>query len=233
LCDQIKLMSQYRVQEYRIYEGEWWFYCLTQGCQGSLVEYSLNDYENYADNFLNNSCTHSYDGCHLCGQSVEWGGYSGGSPISNSLVALLKNKHYMASTVILSAIIDNSLENLLWAALVDSGVDKESANKIADGRLNRKDIIKIATSLSSLKIKDITFASRNLVAHGKGFSRNEESYRIDLQEQIIQIRKWVEQILDGKTPNNFMPTECERWLLFMDHWSRWLVNYVDIQLLSK
>jgi hypothetical protein len=226
-------MSQYRVREQRVYEGEWWFYCYKQDCQGCLVEYSLNEYEDYADSFLNHFGAHSYAGCHLCGDGIVWGGYSGGSPISDSLVALLKNKHYMASTVILSAIIDNSLENLLWAALVDNSVDKARANNIADGRLNRKDIINMVASLSNLKIKDIAFASRNLVAHGKGFLRNEESYRVDLQKQIIQIRKWVEQILDGKVPNNFMPTECERWLLFMDHWSRWLVNYVDAQLLSK
>lgn len=204
-------MSQYRVREYRVYEGEWWFYCCKQDCNGSLVEYSLNEYENYADSFLNNFGTHSYVGCHLCGDGLAWGGYSGGSPISNSLVSLLKNKHYMASTVILSAIIENSLENLLWAALVDNGVEQGRANKIADGRLNRMDIISMVASLSNLSIKDISFPSRNLVAHGKGFSRAEENYRVDLQKQIAQIRKWVERILDGKVPDNFMPTECERF----------------------
>lgn len=226
-------MSQRRIHEHRIYEGEWLFYCTTDDCGGCLVEYSLNEYEEYVNDFLYNTPLHTSEKCHLCGYELEWAGYSGGSPISDSLVALLSNKHYMASTVILSAIIDNSLENLLWAALVDSGVDKGRANKIADGRLNRRDIVNMAASLSNLKIKDIAFGSRNLVAHGKGFLRGEESYRVDLQKQIVQIRKWVEQILDGKVPNNFMPTECERWLLFVDHWSRWLVNYVDIQLLSK
>jgi hypothetical protein len=226
-------MSQYRVREYRIYEGEWWFYCGKQDCKGSLVEYSLNEYENYADSFLNNFGIHSYDGCHLCGDGLGWSGYSGGSPISDSLVSLLKTKHYMASTVILSAIIENSLDNLLWAALVDNGVEQGRANKIADGRLNRMDIISMVASLSNLSIKDISFPSRNLVAHGKGFSRGEEIYRVDLQKQIVQIRKWVERILDRKVPDNFMPTERDRWLLFMNHWSRWLVDYVDVQLLRK
>lgn len=139
----------------------------------------------------------------------------------------------MAATVILSAIVENSLSNLLWSALVDSGVEASRANKVADGRMSRLDIINTAAALTDLEIKDISFPSRNLVAHGKGFIRNEESYRVDLQHQIIKIRKWIERILNGKVPDNFMPTECERWLLFMDHWSRWLVNYVDVQLLSR
>jgi hypothetical protein len=224
-------MSQRRIHEYRIYEGEWWFYCTTDNCGGCLVEYSLNEYEEYVNNFLYNTPLHTSENCHLCGRELEWAGYSGGSPISDSLVALLRNKHYMASTVILSAIIENSLENLLWAALVDNGVSKDRANKVADGRLNRLDIIKTTVSLTNLKIKDISFPSRNLVAHGKGFLHSEESYRDELRKQVVQIRTWVERIFDGKLPSNFMPTECERWILFMNHWSNWLINYVDTKLL--
>lgn len=226
-------MSQFRIDEQRIYEGEWRFCCCTKDCNGFQVEYSLNEYEDYADNFLHCTAAHKNAYCQLCSGTLVWVGYSGGSPISDSFVALLKDKHYMAATVILSAIIENSLSNLLWSALVESGVESSLANKVADGRMSRLDIINTVASLTDLEIKDISFPSRNLVAHGKGFMRDEESYRVDLQRQIIQIRKWVERMLGGRIPNNFMPTECERWLLFMNHWSRWLVDYVDLQLLNR
>lgn len=220
-------MSQYRINEHRIYEGEWYFGCDYQVCNGFLIEYALNDYENLASNFLYNTPLHVYERCHLCGRELEWGGYSGGSPITDSLVSLLKNNHYMASTVILSAIIENALNNLLWAALVDNKVDKNRANKIADGGMSRFDTIKMIRSLTNLQVKDISFPIRNLVAHGKGLTQSESFYKSELKKQVEQIRSWVGHILKDKHPSNFMPSECERWRLFMDHWSNWLVSYTN------
>lgn len=226
-------MSQYRVGENRIYEGEWWFSCTPATCQGFLVEYSLNNYEDFADNFLYSMPIHRNESCHLCGNGLEWCGYSGGSPISDSLVSLLQNGHFMASTVILSATLENSLRNLLWAALVDNGVEQRRANKVADGRLNRIDTINIIVALTDLPVRDIAFPARNLVAHGKGLTLSETLYKDELKKQIGEIRKWVSQILNGKCLSNFMPSESERWLLFMDHWSNWLVSYVDLKLLKE
>jgi hypothetical protein len=81
-------MSQYRLREQRIYEGEWWFYCTGKNHCGPLVEYSLNKYEDYADNFLGNTPTHAYAHCPICASELMWAGYSGDSPISDSLVSL-------------------------------------------------------------------------------------------------------------------------------------------------
>lgn len=228
-------MSQYRVNEQRIYEGEWWFTCENYGktCEGFVVEYSLNNYENYADTFLYNTDIHTSAVCDICNGALVWGGYSGGSPISDSLVSLLESQHYMASTVILAAIIENSLSNLLWASLVDNGTDAKQANKTADGRLYRAEIIKRISSITNLSVKDLSFPTRNLVAHGKGFLQSSETYKNELVHQIADTRKWVLEIPpSGNFPSNFMPNECNRWLLFMEHWSNWLVNYVTPKYLQ-
>lgn len=133
----------------------------------------------------------------------------------------------MASTVIISTIIENALSNLLWASLVDNDIEKGRTNKVADGYFSRFDTIKMIVSLTNLHIKDISFPVRNLVAHSKGLIQSENFYKSELENQIKQMRKWVEPILKYTKPGNFTPTECERWLLFMDHWSNWLVCYTD------
>jgi len=222
-------MSQYRVNEYRIYEGEWRFHCINATClNGTLIEYSLNKYEDYADYFLDGKSgpIHTNAWCENCNSSLEWAGYSGNSPISDNLVSLLENHHFMAATVILSAIIENSISNFLWSALVDNGMSYEKANNLADGRLGRIDSIHMLSSLTGFKIKDISFKSRNLVAHGKGFFLSEEEYQKDLSEQAEKILIWTEDIHEKIKPNRFNPTECERWILFMHHWSKWLIIYI-------
>jgi hypothetical protein len=226
-------MSQYRLREQRIYEGEWWFYCAGKNHCGPLVEYSLNKYEDYADNFLGNTPIHAYAHCPICASELVWEGYSGDSPISDGLVSLLENSHYMASTVILSAIVENSIKNLLWAALVDNGEKPKRANKIADDRMHRIEAIKKIKSLNNWEIEDITFPARNIVAHGKGFLREEQEYQNELREQAIKIRKWVEKIAKDRMPDNFNPSESGRWLLFMNHWSMWLIEYVVARYLNE
>lgn len=226
-------MSQYTVHEQRIYEGEWWFSCTGKNHCGVLVEYSLNNYENYANDFLYSTPIHTSARCPQCGSELEWGGYSGGSPVSDRLVSLLEGGHYMAATVILSAIIESSIMDLLWAALVDNGVQPSRSNKIAGGRMNRIEAIKTIESLTDWQIQDIEFPARNLVAHGKGFMYSEKVYQNKLHDQVIQIRKWVEKIARNKTLDNFNPSESTRWLLFMSHWSNWLVTWVDTKFLCE
>lgn len=214
-----------RLYEYRIYEGEWLFVC--RPCGTYLVEYSFYEFDKLADYFLSNMNFHATEPCHRCAGPLEWAGFSGDMPISESLVSLIENGHYMAATVILASITENAINNLLWAALVDNGVDKEKANLLANGRMNRADVLQMVRSLTQWPIKDIAFPVRNLVAHGKGFGKQEAFYRDELRKQVASICQWVERILQDVQPTNFMPTECERWLLFMDHWSSWLVSYME------
>jgi hypothetical protein len=163
----------------------------------------------------------------MCAGPLEWAGFSGDIPISESLVSLMKNGYFMVATVILASITENTINNLLWAALVDSGIEKGKANSLTNGRMNRGDAIEMIRSLTQWPVKDIAFPVRNLVAHGKGFGKQEVFYREELGEQATSIRQWVERILKEVQPKNFMPTECERWLLFMNHWSSWLVSYLE------
>jgi hypothetical protein len=225
-------MSQYRVNEHRIYEGEWRFVCFPD-CKGFLVEFSFDKYDNKAGQFLYNTPIHTCERCHLCNRELEWEGYSGGSPISDRLVSLLEGRHFMVSTVLLAAMVENALRNLLWAVLVDNGVDMQRANRVADGRMSRMDTIRTINALADLKVKDIAFPVRNLVAHGKELTRPQSKYEDDLRTQIAQIRRWVNHIREGQNPSNFMPSECERWLLFMSHWSYWLDSYVFKKLLVE
>lgn len=228
-------MSQRRTfKGYRIYEGEWVFSCINSSClNGTVIEYSLNDYEDYADYFMDSRGIHTTNLCEKCNSPLEWLGYSGGAPISDSLASLIKNGHYMASTVILSAIIENVISDLLWASLADSGVSQEKANKIADSRLGRIDSINIIRELTDIDIKDISFPSRNLVAHGKGFSNSEGHYKKELLLQFKKIDEWVKRMLKNRKVESFNPSEIDRWLMFIRHWSTWLNTYLKPVLTSE
>lgn len=222
---------QDRIYYRRLYEGEWWFVCQPP-CKGYIVEYSFCEIDRRADRFLTLTGTHSSEICHLCLGTLEWAGFSGDMPISDSLISLIKSEHFMAATVILAAVTENLINNLLWASLIDSGVDRQRANAVANGRLGRFDSLNIIKSLSGLQIPDISFPVRNLVAHGKGFGKHEAAYKEDLRTQIAQIVRWTAKIWKGRTPKSFMPTEIERWLLFLGHWTDFLENYVGQKLLT-
>jgi hypothetical protein len=222
---QEQLRVQKRLYENRVYEGEWVFAC--RPCSAYRVEYSFPEFDKLADFFLSNTGLHTTESCGLCGGPLEWAGFSGDMPISDSFVSLVKNGHLMASTVILASIIENAINNLLWAALVDNDMEKEKANNLVNGRLSRSEILRMIRSLTQWSIRDIVFPIRNLVAHGKGFGKQEAFYNEELKKQVAAIRQWVDEIRQQVKPKNFMPTECERWLLFMDHWSRWLETYAD------
>lgn len=152
-------------------------------------------------------------------------------PISDSLVALLKNGHFMAATTILAAIMENSLRNLAWAALVDAGVGKSKANSLVNAGISRAEALRIARSLTGIPLRDIAFPSRNLVAHGRVFGETEDVFRVEILKQVESVRKWVADILKYRQPGYLNPTECERWLLFMKHWSEWLKTLVQAEVI--
>src|SRR5438105_6483222 len=135
-------MSRKRIYELRIYEGEWVFGC-EPPCRGCLIEYSFDEYDGLASGFLPNTGMHATERCHLCSGPLEWAGYSGDMPISDSLVSLLRSNHYMAATVMLASITENLINNLLWAAFVDNGIDRERANAISNGRISRADSLRM------------------------------------------------------------------------------------------
>lgn len=229
-------MSQRRINELRIYEGEWNFFCPTDGCGGYSVEYCLSDYmcgrgdqfiHSDADRFLNTYAQYDSAWCPICKLPLQWVGYSGSSPISASLVSLVKTGHFMAAIVILAAITESAIQDLLWASLVDGGIEPGKANSIADGRLSRPIMVDLIKKLTDRPVVDISFPTRNLIAHGRGFLEDEEFYRAELKKQIAIIRNWVSKVLDARPPPNIMPTQVERWLLFMDSWAQWLVDYID------
>jgi DNA-directed RNA polymerase subunit RPC12/RpoP len=226
-------MSQYKgIRGCRIYEGEWSYVCQRCG-NGNLIEFGLSNYDQQAGHSLNNLGYHNYVRCEDCGSELVWEGYAGGSPVTDSLISLLKNKHFMASTVILSAIVESAIRDLIWAALVDNGIDWERANKIADGRMNRIDSVNFVADLTGLKVKDIAFPYRNLVAHGKGFEVAEDEYREELIKQVKKIKEWVDGIVDGRNVDNYRPSQIDRWLLFMSYWANWFESYSITNYLQK
>jgi hypothetical protein len=222
-----------RIYKYRIYEGELFFDCENSKCEGYLVEFLFWDADEIGKKLVKPLNQHRFELCQRCGNDLIWSGYWGDRPVSESIIALLNGGHYMSSTVILSAIVENSLNNLLWASLVDSGITRENANKFSDEKLSRHATIKRIHSITNWQIDDISFPVRNLVAHGKGFGKTEQEYLQSLQEQAISIREWVNKFLALQSPNHFMPTEKERWLLFMDCWSQWLVSFIQSKVEEK
>ncbi len=137
----------------------------------------------------------------------------------------------MAAIVILAAITESAVQDLLWASLVDGGIEPGKANSIADGRLSRSAMIDLVKKLIDRQAMDISFPTRNLIAHGHGFLADEEFYRAEFKKQITVIRKWALRIIDARPPMNIMPKQVERWLLFMDYWTQWLIDFIDGQLI--
>ena len=198
---------------YRYYEGEWLFIC--QSCKknpGIVFEYGLNDYDKISGSSLNNCGLHSSEYCKNCGDPLVWAGYGANSPVTDKLIDLLKDGHFMASTVILSAIIENSIRDLLWAVLSDRGMETKTSDEVAELNLGRIEMIKIISTISGLKINDISFSTRNLVAHGKGFTLEEKEYKSKLKNQINNIEQWVSTIVSDVELNNYCPNETQRWL---------------------
>jgi hypothetical protein len=113
----------------RLYEGEHVFACGL--CQSTFVQYSFGTEPNeFFDRQAPPTCT-------ACGTYMEWAGWSGQSDITEGLVKLIQDQHYMAASVMLAAFVKYQINALLWAALVCSGLQKEQASDIANGTLPR------------------------------------------------------------------------------------------------
>lgn len=227
-------MQQHPVNRsnYRTYEGEWNFVC-RKPCTGFLVEYSFHKFDSLSSDFLTNTPLHALEVCGLCGEPLEWAGYAGEMHTTNGILQLFETGNFMVSTVIIAAFIENAINNLLWAALVDNGLNIEKADKIVCGRIQRHDQIGIIRSIINWPIKDINFPVRNLVAHGKGFFYSQDYYKQEVLKQAKNIRKWIERVTNEIPMINFMPSECERWLLFMNVWSDGLNSYIANNLKRK
>jgi hypothetical protein len=217
-----------RLYEDRVYEGEWIFVC-TPPCPGYIVEYAFTGWDDeIIASFLSNlTGGHALYNCPICGEVLQWTGYPLQLPITQSLIDLLQGNHFMASIIVIAAIIDNSISNLMWATFIDSGLDIHSANELVKTRIARSDALNMIRSLTDWHIEDIVFPARNLVAHGKGFTIDERFYRDELIKEISDIRRWIEMIYQEVHPTGFTPGETHRWLLFMDHWSLWLTNFIQ------
>ena len=214
--------------KYRIYEGEFLFSCVHRDCPGYLLEFWFLEPGRIPTERVDHYWVHIFSRCELCQGELELSEHYPGNPLSDSLVSLLEHKHYMAATVILSAIIEFSLSSLLWSALVASGLKRtEATEKTSSQMLSRYKLIQKCRELTGWPIEDIPFATRNMVPHGKGFGRDEQTYLVELVNQSVLIRQWVRKIVEMGHPNPFMPSEPERWLLFMNHWSEWLVSYIS------
>jgi hypothetical protein len=217
-----------RLYEDRVYEGEWLFTCRPP-CPGYLIEYAFTGWhDDFIDVILaNRTGGHGLENCHLCGGLLEWAGYPLQLPITQGLLALIKDYHFMASTLVLTAIVDNAISNLLWAAFVDSGLGAKKATELAKAKVTRSEALQAIRSITSWPIDDLIFPTRNLVAHGRGFGNDEHFYKGELVKQIAGIREWIDIICQEVKPTRFMPKETDRWLLFMDHWSFWLTSIAD------
>ncbi|MCA0353475.1 MAG: hypothetical protein LCH85_15890 [Chloroflexi bacterium] len=211
----------------RVYEGEWFFVCQPP-CNGYLIEYSFHKFDTIASNFLTNSPIHTNQNCHLCGGLLEWAGYGGAMPNTERILRLLQDGHNMAATVIIASYIESSLQNLLWAVLVDNGIEsKKSEIFIEKGRLSRDNLINMIKNIGNFNIKDIVFPIRNMVAHGKGFHKEESFYKLEVLSQANDIDKWINHLTKDREISNFMPSESERWLLFMSVWADGFKKYIE------
>jgi len=217
-----------RLYEDRIYEGEWLFVCRPP-CPGYIIEYAFSGWHDDFINVIlsNRTGGHGLENCHLCGGILEWAGYPLQLPITQSLLALVNDEYFMASTLLLTAIVDNAISNLLWAAFVDSGLGVKKAGELVKTKVTRSEALQAIRSMTAWPIDDIIFPTRNLVAHGRGFGNDEHFYKTELVKQITIIREWIGPLCQEIKPTGFMPKETSRWLLFMDHWSSWLTPIID------
>jgi hypothetical protein len=152
---------------------------------------------------------------------MEWAGWSGDSDITNGLVRLLIDKHFMAAIVVLSAFIEYQIDNLLWAVLVDSGLPKEKASAIANGTVPRGDAIRIIRDVLGHKVKNIIIPIRNEVVHGRAFGRTGEEYSEDLLNSFQAMKNWIKSVSLERNPYGWNFNELERWILSMTHWIYW------------
>src|SRR4051794_35967982 len=108
------MSRQQQLYDFRWYEGEHAFACGL--CRSRFVQYSFGAEPN-----------EFYDKqqpppCMPCGTLMNWLGWSGQSDVTEGLVRLIEDGHYMAATVIVGAFTEFQIDSLLWAVLVDCGL---------------------------------------------------------------------------------------------------------------
>jgi len=155
---------------------------------------------------------------------MEWAGWSGQSDVTEGLVRLFEDGHYMAATVILAAFVEYQLSGLLWGVLVDSGLSKEKAALIANGSLPRGEAVRMVRDLLGRRITNLVFPMRNAVAHGKAFGLPDHTFVPALEQQLLSIQEWVRSVSDGRTPSGYTYTELDRWILSMQQWVAWMLG---------
>ena len=132
---------------------------------------------------------------------------------------MINNEHYMAACILFSSATEYQLNSLLWAALVDSGFDKERAAQYADGSLSSGEIVRILRIILSRRLKTIVLPARNDIVHGREFGNGKDYFVSKLHEMKVAVRKWVDSF--GYKYTDMNPTELDRWFLYMHHWLTW------------
>lgn len=211
--------------EYRIYEGEYLFHC--GSCQTVFVFYAFEDEDDVVEYHVS---SHHAPACPKCGNFMGWAGWSGYSDITNGLVRLVDEGHWMAAIAILAAFVEFQIDNLLWAVLVESGLSREKATAIANGTIPRGDAIRMVRDLLGRRVKNIVIQIRNEVVHGRAFGRTPEHYASDFEAAFRSVEDWVGSISRGQVPSGEDFTEMERWVLSMTHWVNWFGSKLKIRL---
>jgi hypothetical protein len=215
----------------RVYEGEWLFVCRNR-CGGYVIDFSFNEMHDPVNNF-EDFYDISFDGyaptrC-ACGDILKWYGCMPRLTTSKALSTLLDGKHFMVATVMVAAVIESYVSNLLYATLVDEGISVAKADKVASSRLGRRDAINLIKDLTGWSVRDISFPVRNMVAHGQQLTEDEIYFANELRKQVQDINKWFDHLskVNGYQIQFFSPSEKDRWLLSMQYWIVWLKKKVD------
>jgi hypothetical protein len=130
---------------------------------------------------------------------------------------LISEKHYLVCPIMLAAIFENILKDLLYSLFSDTGMDEGQASRLGSGNLGRSTTLQMTRLISACTIKDIVFPVRNLVAHGKGFAKSDAFYRLELEKQVKSICIWLQQTSDELRTKGFITGKCNLWLSSMDN----------------
>ncbi len=202
--------------ELRWYEGEHAFACNT--CDSTFVEYSFDSPQ------LAAVLTQHPIPCGPCGAPMLYLGWSGRFDVTESIFKLIEDGHLMAATVMIGAFTELQIDCLLWAVLVDGGLSRAKACEIANGTVPRGDAIRMIRGLLERRVANVVFPIRNEVAHGRAFGRANVEFIPHVEDQLKSIAGWVRSVRGDKLPTGYDYSECDRWILSMNHWSEWTLR---------
>lgn len=216
-------MSKVKYYEHRWYDGEQEFVCPNCGCRE--FDYLLDDedpstWHTPAGDFFAHQLPPL---CRSCNSAMTWTGGSGSTTskqsIAGALLALLRQRHYLAACVLFSATTEYQLNSLLWAVLVDSGYDRDRASELADGSLSNGEVVRMLRVLLSTNLKTIVLPARNDLVHGRGFGLADQALITMLRRMLSAVRVWTKSIVISVDRKDW--TEVQRWQAYMDHWLVW------------